>query len=194
MLGHLGRLGLPLVDPLGAGDRLLRDERARLFAVLPWWVLLVLASAPEAVGGALLVGRVDVSGGGMLLLNALGRRIAPPLVAAIIGGAILHLAARRSPQLPFDRAVDVAAYAMAPYLVLGAAGAMLDGFGLDLRWFPHHLLAGRKLLILARGGVAFGLPAVLVFAWAWRVRSRDASGRDDGAAVEPGGEGSMESR
>lgn len=168
--GHLARLGRPFVHPIDAGRRLLDDADLRLWPVVALLALFAVASDPRALGGAILVARVDPWGGLLLGLNALARPLLPPLVFAIAGGAAMVLAARGCGRvLPLDRAVDAAAYALGPFLALGAVGAGLHAVGIEAWALPHRRLAGLGWVMAAQLAASYGASTALVAIWAWRI-------------------------
>lgn len=193
LIGHLERLGAPLAHPVSAGARLAGDERARVLSIVGWLVLLAIAANPESAGAAMRVARVDPYGGLLLLGNGIARRLAPPLVAALVGGLLIHVAGLKRGGPPFDRAVDVAAFALAPYLLLGAIGASLSSLGVEAWALPHRTMSGPTGVLAARVAVGLGPTAVLIGLWIWRmVREGEGSAASAPPGVKDPGGGSMD--
>ncbi len=150
----------------GATVRRLVAGEGRLWEILPWMLVVTAAVSPVSAGRALLVGRVDPWGGLQLFLATVGERMGGPLLGCAAGALLLHLLSRRT--VRFDAALDTCAFLLLPFLALGALGAILSGFGLDLWFMPHHRPQGPPEILAVRLLVAFG-PSLALFARAVQV-------------------------
>jgi hypothetical protein len=165
-MGHLERLGGMVVRPRTTLARLLEGDEGRAWSILLWLLLLDGALAPAGVGRGLLVARVDVLDGLFLLLNGFTRRMAIPLAGAVGAAVVLSVAARgRGRPLPLDRALDVAAFLLVPFLAVMAGSVLLGIAGWSPSFLPHHGFRGPPGLVALRAGLAFaGSLALLVLA------------------------------
>ncbi|MEM1022834.1 MAG: hypothetical protein AAGD10_20050 [Myxococcota bacterium] len=164
LLAHFERLGAIVLSPVDALRSVLSGAGGGAGDVLPWLILVTAVVEPIRVGHAFLVARVDLgSGASMLVQSFMGQWL--PLGVVAIACAAFGVWARRSGRHPAggDRAADAALLAGLPFVYLACAGALLDALGLDLRFLPHHRLAGPPSVLLLRLLVAFTWSGVLWF-------------------------------
>lgn len=144
VLGHLARIGGVIVRPRATLLRMFLGSEGSLLELIPWMVIISMTVAPVSAGRALLSMRVDPVDGFSALLRLLAGRMVEPLACAFGGAAVLYLFARvKRPfrrDLPFDRALDLAAFMLVPYFALAAIGVIAASAGVDLWWLPHRQL------------------------------------------------------
>ncbi len=168
MIASIDRLGGVLVAPKATFGRLIERDEGRLFGVLGWFFVWVVAVAPEPVGRGLLLLRSDAWAGATLVLSTAVDRLAVVVGVAIAGAVGLNLWSRRADRrLDLDRALDLSAHCLVPFLAVATAGSVLASLGLNLEASPHRPLRGDAGWVAVRAIVGFGpcaVPYAVLFA------------------------------
>jgi hypothetical protein len=160
LLGHLARIGGVLVRPRPTFARIVEGQDGSALELLPWVFILVSTLSPQAVGNALLLLRARFIDGLIDFASILGTRLTQALAGVLVGAAVLHTIERvRRPseaRMGFDRAIDVCAFMLVPFMLLAVIGFLLAAFGANLWWMPHNKMIGDAPTMIVRVLAGFG--------------------------------------
>jgi hypothetical protein len=170
LMAHFSRIGGVLIRPRATLLRIIGGEGNAL-EIVPWVLVVVATIVPTSIGHGLLLLRARFFDGLVALLQVLQVRMLNAFFGVLVAAVALHAIERirRPPErrMGFDRALDVCAFMLVPFLLLTMVGFVLAAFGLNLWWMPHNRMLGDAGTIVVQVIVAFGW-SLMLFAIAVR--------------------------